>query len=53
MAALGTSRTKTKLGEFYKNLISRGKKVIVAQTALMCKIVVIDNAKLRDFYAQT
>ena len=36
---------------FYENLINRGKKKMVALTALMHKIIVIANAKLRDLYA--
>lgn len=51
MAAMGASRTKTRLGVFYNNLIVRGKKNMVAQTALMRKIIVIANSRLRDFYA--
>lgn len=33
-----------------KTLIARGKKKMGALTALMRKIVVISNARLRDFY---
>lgn len=36
----------------YKNLIARGKKKMVALTALMRKIIVIANPKLRDFYIE-
>ena len=48
MAALTASRSKKELGEFYRKLIARGKKPMVALTALMRKIVVIANAKIRD-----
>jgi transposase len=48
LAAMGASRTKTDLGEFYKRLLGAGKKKLVALTALMRKIVVIANAKIRD-----
>lgn len=49
MAAMTASRSKGKLGEFYRSLIARGKKPMVAMTALMRKIIVIANAKIRDF----
>lgn len=49
MAAMAASKTKTPLGEFYRSLIKRGKKPIVAQVALMRKIIVIANAKIRDY----
>jgi len=49
MAAMSASRSKGPLGQFYKDLLARGKKKMVALTALMRKIVVIANAKLRDW----
>lgn len=49
MAAMTASRSKSKLGEFYEALVKKGKKKMVALTALMRKILVIANAKLRDF----
>ena len=48
MAALSAARHKGPLKDFYGTLIRRGKKPIVAITALMRKIIVILNAKLRD-----
>lgn len=48
LAAMGAARSKTELGIFYQSLIKRGKKPIVALTAVMRKIVVIANARLRD-----
>jgi transposase len=53
LAAMTASRSKSSLGEFYKRLVSAGKKKMVAMTALMRKILVIANAKLRDFYLLT
>lgn len=50
MAAMTASRSKGRLGDFYRNLISKGKKKMVALTALMRKIVVIANAKLVDWF---
>lgn len=47
MSAMTASRTKGKLGDFYRGLIARGKKPMVALTALMRKIVVIANAKIK------
>ncbi len=48
LAALTASRSKSILGSFYRNLIAHGKKPIVAIVAVMRKIIVIANAKLRD-----
>ena len=50
MAAMTALRSKGRLGEFYRGLIGRGKKKMVALTALMRKIVVIANAKLADWF---
>lgn len=50
MAALTASRSKSRLGEFYTKLVAAGKKKMVALTALMRKILVIANAKIRDYY---
>lgn len=49
MAAMTASRSKSVLGDFYHHLLKAGKKKMVALTALMRKILVIANAKLRDF----
>lgn len=48
MSAMTATRSKGALGEFYRNLIARGKKPMVAITALMRKIVIIANAKIKD-----
>lgn len=48
MAALTASRAKGKLNAFYEKMIARGKKPIVAVTAVMRKLIVIINAQLRD-----
>ncbi|WP_051908390.1 IS110 family transposase [Candidatus Odyssella acanthamoebae] len=48
MAALTARRTNSPLKAFYENLINRGKKKMVALTALMRKIVIIANAKLKS-----
>lgn len=52
MAALAASRAKGPLRAFYQHLIEVGKKPIVAIGALMRKIIVILNARLRDDLAQ-
>lgn len=49
MAAMTAARSKSNLGEFYDRLIKAGKKKMVALTALMRKIIVIANARMRDF----
>jgi transposase len=52
MAALAAAHSKSDLGTFYKGLVERGKKKIVAITALMRKIIVIANARIRDMKLQ-
>ena len=49
MAALGAIRKRdSEFAEFYYRLIANGKKKMVAITAVMRKLVVIANARLRD-----
>lgn len=48
LAAMTAARSKSELGNFYNRLIQNGKKPIVAIVAVMRKIIVIANAKLRD-----
>lgn len=47
LSAMAARNSKTDLKEFYDKLINRGKKKMVALTALMRKILVIANAKLK------
>jgi Transposase and inactivated derivatives len=47
MAAMAARKTKTPLGDFYERLVAGGKKKMVALVALMRKIIVIANAKLK------
>ena len=49
MAAMGASRSKSRLGSFYQHLLENGKKKMVAQTALARKIIVIANARLKEY----
>ncbi|APC91943.1 MULTISPECIES: IS110 family transposase [Francisella] len=48
MSALTAARSKGKLGIFYRDLVEKGKKKMVALVAVMRKIIVIANAKIRD-----
>lgn len=50
LAAMAARNSKTSLKEFYEKLIHRGKKKKVALTALMRKIIVIANARLKDHF---
>ena len=52
LAAMAARNSNSSFKIFYQDLINRGKKKMVALTALMRKIIVIANAKLRDLYAQ-
>jgi transposase len=53
LAALGAARSDSTVGKFYKKLIENGKKAMVALVAVMRKILVIANAKLRDYLSLT
>ena len=48
LAAMTAARSKSILGDFYRRLIQAGKKKMVALTALMRKILVIANARVRE-----
>lgn len=48
MAALAAVRHNPQLKAFYKRLCHNGKKPIVAVIAVMRKLIIIANAKLRD-----
>lgn len=50
MAALVASKHHPVLKLVYKKLIENGKKPIVAITAIMRRLIVIINAKIRDMY---
>ncbi len=52
MAAMAAARSQSKLGIFYQKLLAAGKKKMVALTALMRKIIVIANARMRDYYQE-
>ncbi|HUX80600.1 MAG TPA: IS110 family transposase [Alphaproteobacteria bacterium] len=53
LAAMAARNSHSHLKTFYDNLISRGKQKMVALTALMRKIIVIANAKLKPLATQT
>ncbi len=48
LAAMAARNSHSHLKEFYNNLVNRGKKKMVALTALMRKIIVIANARLKE-----
>jgi len=50
LAAMAARNSKSDLGlkEFYEKLLSKGKKKMVALTALMRKILVVANARLKS-----
>lgn len=48
MAALAAARHNPTLRDFYQRLKHNGKKPIVALIAVMRKIIVIANARIRD-----
>lgn len=48
MAAMAARNSKTSLGTYYEALVRKGKKKMVALTALMRKIIVIANARIKE-----
>ncbi len=50
MAALSAAKHNQTLRTFYKRLRANGKKPLVALTAVMRKLIVISNARLRPIY---
>ena len=46
-AALSAAKYDEKLSAFYKKLLSNGKKKLVALMAVMRKIIVIANSKIK------
>ena len=48
MASLAATRHNPMLRAFYKRLCSNGKKPIVALTAVMRKMIIVANARVRD-----
>lgn len=48
LAAMAARNSKTRLREFYEHLIANGKNKMVALVALMRKIIVIANARLKE-----
>ena len=48
MAAMAARNSNSSLKSFYNRLVENGKKKMVALTALMRKIIVIANARIRD-----
>lgn len=48
ISAMSASRTKTKLGDFYKALLANGKTKMCALVAVMRKIIVIANARIKQ-----
>lgn len=53
IAAMAARNSESDMKVFYENLINKGKKKMVALVALMRKIIVIANAKLRDLIKHT
>lgn len=49
LAAMAARNSNSSLKTFYNALVAAGKKKMVALTALMRKIIVIANARIRDF----
>jgi transposase len=50
IAAMAARKSNTGMKDFYERMTERGKKKMVALVALMRKIIVIANARLRDLH---
>jgi hypothetical protein len=50
---MSARNSKTQLKEFYEKLINKGKKKMVALTALMRKVLIIANARLKELDSST
>ena len=48
MAAMAAARSSSELGAFYRKLVAKGKRKMVALTALMRKMIGIANAKIKE-----
>lgn len=48
VAAMAAARSKGKLGQWYRKLVEQGKKKMVALVALMRKMVVVANARIKE-----
>jgi transposase len=51
MAALSARKHNSNLKAFYERLVQAGKKPLVAITAIMRKLVIIANVKLKSLNA--
>lgn len=49
LAAMAARRSNSRLKAFYTQMVERGKKKMVALTALMRKLLVIANARVKEF----
>jgi transposase len=49
LAAMAARNSNSPLKEFYQSMIQRGKRKMVALIALMRKIIVIANARIKEF----
>lgn len=49
LAGMSAARSKSALGERYRKMVNGGKKKMVALVALMRKIIVIANARVKEF----
>ena len=53
MAAMAARNSNYSLNVFYEQIILSGKKKMVALTALMRKIIVIANARMKEAFLTT
>jgi transposase len=52
MAGMAAAHSKSRFGDTYRNLIKRGKKKMVAMVAIMRKLIVVANARMKELGVQ-
>jgi transposase len=52
MAGMSAAHSKSRFGDAYRNLIERGKKKMVAIVAIMRRLIVVANAKVKELVIQ-
>lgn len=52
MAGMAAAHSKTRFGDTYRDLIGRGKKKMVAIVAIMRRLIVVANARVKELLIQ-
>ena len=52
MAGMSAAHSKSRFGDAYRKLVERGKKKMVALVAIMRRLIVVANAKVKELVMQ-